>query len=328
LRCSIFCNYTYNFTPYGEERWTNGATPTDFTFTGQRNEAGFGLMDYNARYYSARLGRFVSPDTVVPEPENSQSWNRYAYVFNNPLNYIDPSGHDPLDEEWEQQFKNDHGRDPTDEDRQDRLVSLMFSGSGQNGTWTAEDWKRYSNDRNEYLSGRKNGQPLLLDDRNSGLTRFKDNVENLLAYYKSDEEKQFVRALGLIYAGIPYDRSYPLALLSVWNGPQQFTYLHESTAGFDPIYIDSKLPGDDIAHHYIGNLMLAYFTTAVDAQTINWLRDYDNPGDLLSGQEGAQHGRIINLSRGGHSQLPSLISTLGNSTAQPYIPNCVLRGGC
>jgi hypothetical protein len=30
--------------PYGEERWTSGATPTDVTFTGQRNEAGFGLM--------------------------------------------------------------------------------------------------------------------------------------------------------------------------------------------------------------------------------------------------------------------------------------------
>jgi RHS repeat-associated protein len=81
------------YLPYGEERWTNGATPTDFTFTGQRNEAGFGLMDYNARYYSARLGRFVSPDTVVPEPGSGQGFNRYAYVMNNPLNYIDPSGH-------------------------------------------------------------------------------------------------------------------------------------------------------------------------------------------------------------------------------------------
>jgi RHS repeat-associated protein len=81
------------YLPYGEERWTSGASPTDFTFTGQRNEAGFGLMDYNARYYNPRLGRFVSPDTVVPEPESSGGFNRYAYVMNNPVRYTDPSGH-------------------------------------------------------------------------------------------------------------------------------------------------------------------------------------------------------------------------------------------
>jgi RHS repeat-associated protein len=85
------------YLPYGQERWTNGATPTDFTFTGQRAEAGFGLMDYNARYYNPRLGQFVSPDTVVPEEENPQHWNRYSYVSNNPLKYTDPNGHEPYD---------------------------------------------------------------------------------------------------------------------------------------------------------------------------------------------------------------------------------------
>jgi hypothetical protein len=39
------------------------------------------------------LGRFISSDTIVPEPGNSQSFNRYAYVYNNPLKYTDPSGH-------------------------------------------------------------------------------------------------------------------------------------------------------------------------------------------------------------------------------------------
>jgi RHS repeat-associated protein len=67
--------------PYGEERWTGDSSqPTDFTFTGQRNEAGFGLMDYNARYYSPVLGRFVSPDTIVPRPGNPQSLNRCQFT--------------------------------------------------------------------------------------------------------------------------------------------------------------------------------------------------------------------------------------------------------
>ncbi|MEM9774924.1 MAG: RHS repeat-associated core domain-containing protein [Chloroflexota bacterium] len=37
--------------------------------------------------------RFLTPDTIVPEPANPQSWNRYSYVHNNPINLVDPSGH-------------------------------------------------------------------------------------------------------------------------------------------------------------------------------------------------------------------------------------------
>ena len=66
-------------------------------FTGQYHEAsipgGEGLYYYNARWYDAKLGRFVSPDTLVLSPSNPQSLNRYAYVYNNPLRYTDLSGH-------------------------------------------------------------------------------------------------------------------------------------------------------------------------------------------------------------------------------------------
>ena len=50
-------------------------------------------MYYHARYYHPGLGHFVSADTIVPEPGNPQSLNRYAYVLNNPLKYTDPTGH-------------------------------------------------------------------------------------------------------------------------------------------------------------------------------------------------------------------------------------------
>ena len=47
-----------------------------------------------ARYYSNGLGRFVTPDPLLNsgQPWNPQSWNRYAYVENNPLRYTDPTG--------------------------------------------------------------------------------------------------------------------------------------------------------------------------------------------------------------------------------------------
>jgi RHS repeat-associated protein len=59
--------------PYGSPRWSQGTLPTDYTFTGQRLEAGLGLMHYGARFYSPRLGRFVSADTIVPQPGEPQA---------------------------------------------------------------------------------------------------------------------------------------------------------------------------------------------------------------------------------------------------------------
>ena len=66
-------------------------------FTGQERDAETGLDFFQARYFSAALGRFNSPD-----PGNAgaslftpQSWNGYTYVYNNPLTLIDPSGTSP-----------------------------------------------------------------------------------------------------------------------------------------------------------------------------------------------------------------------------------------
>ncbi|MBN2736065.1 MAG: RHS repeat-associated core domain-containing protein [Spirochaetales bacterium] len=48
-----------------------------------------GLYYYGARYYDPEIGRFISPDSVLA------GLNRYAYCFNNPIKYVDPSGHVP-----------------------------------------------------------------------------------------------------------------------------------------------------------------------------------------------------------------------------------------
>jgi RHS repeat-associated protein len=81
--------------PYGGTRYIGGVTRTDRRFTGQIEDAAIGLYFYNARFYDPYLGRFISADTVVPEPGNPQSLNRFSYVGNNPLKYVDPSGHFP-----------------------------------------------------------------------------------------------------------------------------------------------------------------------------------------------------------------------------------------
>jgi hypothetical protein len=50
-------------------------------------------MQFGARFYLPRIGRFASADSIVPSFANPQALNRYAFVLNNPLKYTDPSGH-------------------------------------------------------------------------------------------------------------------------------------------------------------------------------------------------------------------------------------------
>jgi RHS repeat-associated protein len=84
---------------WGETRyvvgWPGGVTPLTFGYTGQREETEeeLGLYYYGARHYDPALGRFLQPDTIVPDPGNPQAYDRYAYVNNNPLKYNDPTGH-------------------------------------------------------------------------------------------------------------------------------------------------------------------------------------------------------------------------------------------
>lgn len=78
---------------WGEVRYASGATPTDYKFTGQL-ETDIGIYFYVARFYDSDLGRFIQPDSIIPEPYNPLTLDRYAYARNNSIRYIDPLGHD------------------------------------------------------------------------------------------------------------------------------------------------------------------------------------------------------------------------------------------
>ena len=83
---------TQTYWPFGGTRTTSGPLGTDKQYTGQQQEpgdAGLGLYNYKARFYSTTTGRFVSAD-----PHTSGGLNRFSYVANNPMKYVDPSGLD------------------------------------------------------------------------------------------------------------------------------------------------------------------------------------------------------------------------------------------
>lgn len=81
-----------DFYPFGGQRPVTSSSGNTYKFTGYERDTESGLDYASARHYSSTLGRFMSPDPLSGSPGNPQSWNRYSYVQNNPLNATDSSG--------------------------------------------------------------------------------------------------------------------------------------------------------------------------------------------------------------------------------------------
>jgi hypothetical protein len=166
------------------------------------------------------------------------------------LKYIDPSGYDPLDSDWIRRFIEQHGgREPTDLDRQDRLFSLIFCGSGSNCTWTKDDWEEYSAQRAaiwEDSSRWGNGV--------QGLSGFSHLTGRLANYYRKDETKQFVQAFGLFFGGIAYGDPTSNAV-GAFFGPR-LPFIHLGDGGWNPALVD---PEGQQSHHYAGLFYAGYF---------------------------------------------------------------------
>ncbi len=84
------------YTPYGSV-WETTANLTDHKYTGQKADDSTGLYYYGARYYDPAFGRFISGDPKILETDvdyllEPKNLNPYVYVWNNPINAIDPTG--------------------------------------------------------------------------------------------------------------------------------------------------------------------------------------------------------------------------------------------
>ena len=105
----------YSYDPFGKTRNLNGSdaasnvmtmpsTRRGFTDHEMLPEIGGGMIHMNGRIYDPNLGRFMTADPHVQAAGYSQSYNRYTYVFNNPLTGTDPSGFFGLG--WSNPFGN------------------------------------------------------------------------------------------------------------------------------------------------------------------------------------------------------------------------------
>ncbi|HEY3357994.1 MAG TPA: toxin TcdB middle/N-terminal domain-containing protein [Polyangia bacterium] len=88
----------YSYAPFGKVIGESGnpSAGDSHRFTGQEADDETGLTFFQARYYDPALGRFIQPDSFLPNASNPQELDLYAYANNSPINYVDPSGHAPL----------------------------------------------------------------------------------------------------------------------------------------------------------------------------------------------------------------------------------------
>jgi RHS repeat-associated protein len=92
--------------------WSAIAGTTRRGFTEHTMLDNMNFIHMNGRVYDQLLGRFVSADPYVTDPLDTQNYNRYSYVNNNPLKLLDPSG-----------FGSEDGSDDDDDDEEDPSCS-------------------------------------------------------------------------------------------------------------------------------------------------------------------------------------------------------------
>ena len=86
--------WSATYLPFGQE-WNPQMTVNHYKFTGDESDSESNLDHTQFRQYSSSFSRWMTPDPAglaAVDPTNPQSWNRYAYVLNDPLDYIDPDG--------------------------------------------------------------------------------------------------------------------------------------------------------------------------------------------------------------------------------------------
>ncbi|MFV8751899.1 SpvB/TcaC N-terminal domain-containing protein [Nannocystaceae bacterium ST9] len=103
------------------DAWGKPRDPTDWTlpdefmsplvvnhgYTGHEGRRDAGLVNMDGRLYDPRLGRMVNADPTVVAPDVTLGWNRYAYVLDDPLSLVDPSGFEPVDYEHQETTDED-----------------------------------------------------------------------------------------------------------------------------------------------------------------------------------------------------------------------------
>ena len=86
---------SYKYDAFGVEQNVDDADDNAFRYCGEYFDAETGTIYLRARYYDPSMGRFISRDSYAGKIKEPLSLNLYTYCENNPILYMDSSGHNP-----------------------------------------------------------------------------------------------------------------------------------------------------------------------------------------------------------------------------------------
>ena len=159
----------YFYDAWGQRKnpndWSQNDTRTgliiDRGYTGHEHWEHFNLINMNGRVYDPDLGRFLSPDPMYQQPAYSQLFNKYSYVINNPLKYIDPSGYSMADYIRDEYHRNPGGGGYINWDLVN-WANSMWSGGDSGGRMAAANYN--SQMTGDYIAARNMGLGMSLFD--------------------------------------------------------------------------------------------------------------------------------------------------------------------
>ena len=141
---------TASYTPFGEK--VQGADDDQGKFDGYEEGVTTGLKYAEQRYYSSSLGRFISPDPYEKSAhlDSPNTWNRYAFVSNDPINKTDPHGlndRDGLPDDYVYPNSNNNNCDP------DGISDDCYYSDGVGGTGDQPEYTPPGCDSPAYPTG-------------------------------------------------------------------------------------------------------------------------------------------------------------------------------
>ena len=166
-------SYWYDdFGQVSEYRESGNSLINEVQYTGAIYDELTGLLYLNVRFYDPATGRFISQDTYRGERDDAGTWHLYAYCANDPVNYVDPSGHNPIVAS---------------------AAVLVFGGIllsvGAYWGGTSQSWERLQDAINDLTSAGKRNARLMIKRIDKSLSKVKNKLK-----YKDQTEVHHIVA--------------------------------------------------------------------------------------------------------------------------------------
>ena len=187
---------TYDYDAFGNIIVETGTTSNSIKYAGYQHDKESGLYYLNARYYDSTTARFITEDTYRGKANDPLSLNLYTYCQNNPIKYVDPSGH-----------KNEtegSGKSATDPDfitvtKDGMLISIENS---KYRAFSKNGWSQYNGEMLEFNTISILGNVNSVSTGTSTRTVFNyGNVESLHMYSNDKSTIKNQGNIGSVFIG-------------------------------------------------------------------------------------------------------------------------------